>query len=135
MHDPTGQEFQRRLDRLEARADRLKARLAALGGLDPQVPPGMYALVMKVDDYEFLMDPALLGTPPRVRVRRGLDLAEFWVDYDDVSPTAPGTFSRFEERRVLRLIVEHLEELRSAWFDLREDCRRGRLRERHMLVD
>ena len=94
----------------------------------------MYALVLEAEDFEFLIDPRDLWKPPRVLVRRGYAEGEVWLDEEDVSFMKPSRFSTRDERRVLALVREHLDTLLDAWFNLREDVRRGRL-ERNLLVD
>lgn len=132
MDEPRFADAEHRLESLEARAEVLRARLESYWG----APAGPYVLTLEVEDFEFLVEPRLLWGPPRVLVRRGGRTAEVWLDADNVvfSSCRPSRLSRFEERRVLGMVKEHLDELRSAWFDIREDARRGWL-ERHLLVD
>ena len=121
----------RRLAELEERAARLYRRLERI---EQSAPPGRFALVMEVDDLEFLVDPGLLWGPPRVAVRRGLRVAEIWLHPDGPALSSLGRFTELEERRLLALVSEHLEDLTDAWFNLRQDRRRGRLH-RHLFVD
>ncbi len=92
----------------------------------------MYALVLNVEEFEFLIDPRELWKPPRVLVRRGWQEAEVWLD-DDLDFRKPGRFKRRDEARILALVREHQDELLDAWFHLKEDVRRDRL-ERNLLV-
>ena len=116
---------------LKERAARLYRRLERM---EEAVAPGMFALVKKIDDVEFLVDPQLLWGPPRVAVRRGSGVLEVWLDPEGPEVSRPGAFTVFEQRRLVALVAEHLDDLTSAWFNLREDRRRGRLR-RNLLVD
>jgi hypothetical protein len=131
MEHPGGAEYRRRIESLLAREARLRARLDALEEA-LAARSGPYALVMEVDGLELLIDPVLLRMPPRVLVRRGAATAEVWLDEDNVALAGPSGFSRFEERRVLELVRSHLDDLRDAWFNLREDDRRGRLEKRQI---
>lgn len=93
-----------------------------------------FALVLELEPYRFLIDLNLLWGPARVRVqRRGGGALDVWLDESNVAPAGRGGFDEAEERRVLRLVRGHLDELRDAWFDVRNDHRRGRLH-RHRLV-
>jgi hypothetical protein len=94
----------------------------------------MYALVLEEGEFEFLIDPQDLWSVPRVVVRSGWREAEVWLDEQGVSFRKPGKFGKRDERRILDLVDEHLDELLDAWFNLREDVRRDRL-DRNILVD
>jgi hypothetical protein len=94
----------------------------------------MYALVLAVDGYEFLIDPALLWKPPRVSVRRGYVRAEVWLDETDVSFLKPSKFSVRDQTQILHLVREHFDDLLASWVSLKDDVRRGRL-ERNLLID
>ena len=120
-----------RLAELEERAARLCRRLEEI---EEAAPAGRFALVKEVDDVEFLVDPRLLWGPPRLVVRRGLRVAEIWLHPEGPEASRPGSIGVVEERRLLVLVAEHLDDLTSAWFDLREDRRRGRPR-RNLFVD
>lgn len=110
-----------------------EARLAALeDGLDGL--GGRYGLVLERDGFEFLVDPRHLWMPPRVLVRRRDRTAEVWLWEGDVSFRRPSDFSRSEDRRILALVRDNLEELLDGWHNLRQDMRRGRLG-RNLFVD
>jgi hypothetical protein len=94
----------------------------------------VYALVLEIDDFEFLIDTRDLWKPPRVLVRRGYADAEVWLDEDDVSFAKPSRFIPRDERRVLAMVRANLEDLLGAFYSLKDDARRGRL-ERNVLVD
>lgn len=98
-------------------------------------PGAPYALVLEVEDYEFLIDTRDLWKPPRVLVRRGYAEGEVWLDETDVSWSRPSKFGkRSEEEHVLGLVREHIDDLLYRWIGLKDDARRGRL-ERNVLVD
>ncbi|MGH7481561.1 MAG: DUF4160 domain-containing protein [Longimicrobiales bacterium] len=126
MDDDLFDQCRRELERLEASANVLDARLDAFEGL--------FAPVLEVDDLEFMIDPLQLRGPARVTVRRGDATAVVWLDHDGASLDESHGLSPFEERRVVRLVEEHLDELSDRWYGLREDLRRGRLG-RNLLVD
>ena len=94
----------------------------------------MYALVLQEAEFEFLIDPRDLWSVPRVVVRSGWREAEVWLDEQGVSFRKSGKFGKRDERRIIDLVDEHLDELLDAWFHLREDVRRDRL-DRNILVD
>lgn len=131
MDDRRDRDCMDRIERLHERAERLWARLDAFDRCRYQ---GRYVLVLEMDDFEFLLDPGHFWGPPRVVVRRGSGEAEAWLYEEGVELTRPSRFGRFAERRALDLVRDHAEELRDAWFRVREDDKRGRLG-RNLLVD
>lgn len=92
-----------------------------------------HALVLETRGFQFLIDPRALWKPPRVLVRRGFMEAEVWLGEDDVSFMRSG-LDEHDERVVLALVRENLDELLMWWCALKDDVRRGRL-ERNTLVD
>jgi hypothetical protein len=94
----------------------------------------MYALVLKSEGFEFLIDPALLWKPPRVLVRRGFTQAEVWLDETDISFMKPSRFSVRDQALILKLVREHFDDLLTSWRSLKNDVRHGRL-ERNVLID
>jgi hypothetical protein len=94
---------------------------------------GVYALVLEEDGYEFLIDTRDLWKPPRVLVRRGYADGEVWLDEDDVS-FVKSRFLPRDEKRVLALVREHIDDLLMRFLTLKDDVRRGRLG-RNLLVD
>jgi hypothetical protein len=95
----------------------------------------MYALILEAEDFQFLIDPAMLWKPPRVLVRRGYLQAEVWLDETDISFMKPSRFSVRDQTRILQLVREHSDDLLMWWCTLKDDVRRGRLKERHVMVD
>ncbi len=93
-----------------------------------------YALVLETEGFEFLIDTRDLWRPSWVYVRRGLEGADVWLDDDDVSFMTPPQLRPADQRRVLELVREHIDELAYAWISLKDDVRRGRL-ERNTLVE
>jgi hypothetical protein len=94
-----------------------------------------YALVLEADDFEFLIETALLWKPPRVLVRRGYAQGEVWLDEADVS-FITSRFHPPDEQRIRALVHEHFEDLIMSWHELKNDVRCGApLSERHVLVD
>ena len=93
----------------------------------------MYALVLEIDGFQFLIDPALLWKPPRVRVRRGYAEAEILLDETDISFMKPSKFSVRDQIEILRLVQDNLDSLLSWWCTLKDDARRGRL-DRNVLI-
>ena len=91
------------------------------------------ALVLETGGFEFLIDTHELWKPPRVHVRRGCAYADVWLDEDDVS-FMKSKFHLHDEKRVLALVREHLDDLLYAWCSLKDDVRRGRLG-RNLLVE
>ena len=94
----------------------------------------MYALVLKAEGFEFLIDPALLWKPPRVPVRRGYTQIEVWLDETDISFMKASRFSVREQTCILQLVRQNFAELLASWCSLKDDLRRGRL-ERNALID
>jgi hypothetical protein len=90
---------------------------------------------MEEDGFQFLFDTRDLWKPPRVLVRRGYSEGDVWLDEDDVSFMKPDRFLPRDEKRVLSLVREHLDDLLYSWCCLRDDVRQGRLEERNELVD
>ena len=94
----------------------------------------MYALILEIEDFQFLIDPALLWKPPRVLIRRGHLRTEVWLDETDISFMKPSKFSVRDQTRILQLVRENFDELLMWWCTLKDDVRRGRI-ERNVLVD
>jgi hypothetical protein len=94
----------------------------------------MYARVLATDGFEFLIDLRQLWKPPRLIVRRGHLQIEVWLDETDVSFLKASRFSVRDQHLILTLVRVHFNELRSAWNDLKNDARSGRL-DRHLLVE
>ena len=94
----------------------------------------MYALIMETEDFQFLIDPALLWKPPRVLIRRGHLRTEVWLDETDISFMKPSKFSVRDQTRILQLVRENFDDLLMWWCTLKDDVRRGRI-ERNVLVD
>jgi hypothetical protein len=97
-------------------------------------PTPTYALVLKKEGFEFLIDPRDLWKPPRVVVRSGYSRCEVRLDEENVSFMKPSTFHPHEEKRVLALVRDNFDDLQMWWCTLKDDVRRGRL-ERNVLVD
>ena len=94
----------------------------------------MYALILETESFQFLLDPALLWKPPRVRVRRGYLSTEVWLDKADISFMKASKFSVRDQARILGLVRENFDELLMSWSALKEDARHGRL-ERNALIE
>ena len=91
---------------------------------------GERMLMHREEGYAFL-DTGWLFSVPRVLVKRGRDegvvyLIEDGVHfYDDSSP-----YDQTESEKVLRLVEENLDDLLTDFWEMRNDWKRGRLRER-----
>ena len=92
------------------------------------------ALVLEVDDYEFVIDTADLWKPARVTVRRGAAEAQFWID-EDAGLAGLRRAIPQEIERMQALVREHHDDLFGSWVELKNDARRGRLEKRHVWVD
>lgn len=92
---------------------------------------GDRVLVHRQDGYDFLIDTGWLFSVPRVVVKRGPEEGILWIADDDVSFCDDVTpFDEQESARVVQLVVENLDDLSSAFAEMRNDWKRDRLMER-----
>ena len=85
--------------------------------------------VTEIDGIDFLVDCGLLYKPASIVCERGYLRAEIYLS-EPISVRHPGKFSDKELNRILTLVEENQDELLGAFYDIREDVKRGRLRER-----
>ena len=93
----------------------------------------MYALVLRVGDYLFLIDYRKLWKAPVVHVRRGVRQAEVWLS-DEVTLRRAGGFVLQEADRIVQLVAQYQADLLTAWSNLKDDAQRGCL-QRNTLMD
>ena len=92
---------------------------------------GERALIHQEAGYDFLIDTGWLYSVERVIVKRGRLEAVVYLFEDDVRFYDDSTpFNEAESRRVLELVEDNFDDLRRDFWNMVEDWKRGRLRER-----
>ena len=83
-----------------------------------------------IDGYGILIDCAAFYKPACIIVERGIYRAEIYLS-DPVSVRRPGRFSDSEIATIMDLVEANQDDLLDWFYGVREDARRGRLRERN----
>jgi hypothetical protein len=71
--------------------------------------------VLRIEAYRFFFYANDRNEPQHVHIRRGENVAKFWLD--PIRLDKSGGFSRSELRIIQDMLKEHQEELSEAWHD------------------
>jgi hypothetical protein len=69
--------------------------------------------VLRIGPYRFFSVSTDLGEPPRTHVRGDKMVAKFWLD--PVALQKANGFDRSELSKIVRLVIEHREQLLGSW--------------------
>lgn len=86
----------------------------------------------EIDGYDFLIDCGMLYKPASIVVQKGYSRAEIYLS-EPISVRRWGKFSEKEMNRILDLVEENQDELLDCFYSVREDEKRGRLHDRHVI--